>query len=50
MLCLTGAMMMAIGEAVIIMMIVIIIEITMTMMIKGENMTTVIDIIERFSS
>ncbi len=46
MLCLTEAMMMAIGEAGIIVMIVIINEVTMTMMVGGvENMATEMAII-----
>jgi hypothetical protein len=49
MLYLTGAMTMAIGEMVNIMMMVIIIETTKDMMVvKVENMTTMINIIEWF--
>lgn len=41
MLCLTEAMMMAIGEDMIIVMMVIISEVAMTMMVGGvENMAT----------
>ncbi len=48
MLCLTEAMMMAIGEAGIIVKIVIIKEVAMTMMVdRVENMATEMGIIEQ---